>query len=268
ISGGNGINNDILNEGETNWGTDTDLESAIGITNTLNATSIEFDFASISNQIQFNYILASEEYFGNFPCEYSDGFAFLIKVAGTNDPYQNIAVIPNTTIPVNTNTIHDEIVGFCPAENEQYFQGYSLGDTNFNGQTVVMSATATITPNVLYHIKLVIADQTDENYDSAVFIEGNSFNATVDLGEDITTCAEDVTLNGDIQNPNATYSWYLNNGLIAGETQPNLLVTQSGTYTVQIEIPLANSSCTIEDTVEINLSSTQTATPITDYELC
>ncbi len=267
-SGGNGTNNATLNEGETNWGTDTDLETALGISNTLNATSIEFDFASISNQIQFNYILASEEYFGNFPCEYSDGFAFLIKEAGTNDPYQNIAVIPNTTIPVNTNTIHDEIVGFCPAENEQYFQGYSLGDTNFNGQTVVMSATATIIPNVLYHIKLVIADQTDENYDSAVFIEGNSFNAAVDLGEDITTCAEDVILNGDIQNPVASYSWYLNNGLIAGETQPNLLVTQSGTYTVQIEIPLANSSCTIEDTVEINLSSTQTATPITDYELC
>ena len=267
-SGGNGVNNATLNEGETNWGTDTDLETALGIANTLNATSIEFDFASISNQIQFNYILASEEYFGNFPCDYSDGFAFLIKVAGTNDPYQNIAVIPNTTIPVNTNTIHDEIVGFCPAENEQYFQGYSLGDTNFNGQTVVMSATATITPNVLYHIKLVIADQTDENYDSAVFIEGNSFNAAVDLGDDITTCAEDVTLNGDIQNPNATYSWYLNSGLINGETQPNLLVTQSGTYTVMIEIPLANSTCTIEDTVEVNLSSTQTATPISDYQLC
>lgn len=267
-SGGNDTNNATLNEGEANWGTDTDLETALGISNTLNATSIEFDFASISNQIQFNYILASEEYFGNFPCEYSDGFAFLIKEAGTNNPYQNIAVIPNTTIPVNTNTIHDEIVGFCPAENEQYFQGYSLGDTNFNGQTVVMSATATIIPNVLYHIKLVIADQTDENYDSAVFIEGNSFNAAVNLGEDLTTCAEDVMLNGDIQNPAASYTWYLNNGLIAGETQPNLLVTQSGTYTVQIEIPLANSSCTIEDTVEINLSSTQTATPITDYELC
>jgi gliding motility-associated-like protein len=267
-SGGNGVNNATLNEGETNWGTDTDLETALGITNTLNATSIEFDFASISNQIQFNYILASEEYFGNFPCDYSDGFAFLIKVAGTNDPYQNIAVIPNTTIPVNTNTIHDEIVGFCPAENEQYFQGYSLGDTNFNGQTVVMSATATITPNVLYHIKLVIADQTDENYDSAVFIEGNSFNTAVDLGNDITTCAEDVILNGDIQNPNATYTWYLNNGIINGETQPNLLVTQSGTYTVMIEIPLSNSTCTIQDTVEVSLSSTQTATPISDYELC
>ncbi|MEZ4856416.1 MAG: choice-of-anchor L domain-containing protein [Gelidibacter sp.] len=267
-SGGNVQNNETLNEGQTNWTTDTDLETALGISNTLNATSIEFDFASISNQIQFNYILASEEYFGNFPCEYSDGFAFLIKEAGTNNPYTNIAVIPGTSTPVNTNTIHDEIVGFCEASNAEYFDGYSLGDTNYNGRTKVMTATANISPNVLYHIKLVIADQTDKNYDSAVFIEGNSFNATVNLGNDITTCAESVILDGNIENPQATYTWYLNNGLISGQNQPTLNVTQSGSYTVMIAIPLANSNCMIEDTVEVSLSSTQTAAPISDYELC
>ena len=268
ISGGNTQNNAVLNEGEPNWTTDTDLETALGITGTLNATSIEFDFVSISNQIEFNYILASEEYFGNFPCEYSDGFAFLIKEAGTNNPYTNIAVIPGTSIPVNTNTIHDEIVGFCNAENAQYFDGYNLGDTNYNGRTTVMTATASIQPNVAYHIKLVIADQTDENYDSAVFIEGNSFNAVVDLGNDITTCADTYQLNGDINNPQASYTWYLNNTLLSGETQPILNVSQSGNYTVVIEIPLANSSCFIEDTVNVSLSSTQSSNPISDFELC
>jgi len=189
-----GLGNAILNDGDDTWGTDNDLETALGITNLFNATSIEFDFISISNQIQFNYILASEEYFGNSPCEYSDGFAFLIREAGTGDPYVNIALVPGTTIPVNTNTVHDEIVGFCEASNEEYFDGYNLGDTNYNGRTTVLSATATIQPNVQYQIKLVIADQTDENYDSAVFIEGNSFNASVDLGEDFSTCASNVLL--------------------------------------------------------------------------
>ena len=98
-SGGNTENTAILNEGQTNWTTDPDLETALGITGTLNATSIEFDFVSAANQIQFNYILASEEYFGNFPCEYSDGFAFLIKETGTSDPYVNIAVIPGHQLP-------------------------------------------------------------------------------------------------------------------------------------------------------------------------
>ncbi|MEH6536557.1 MAG: choice-of-anchor L domain-containing protein [Psychroserpens sp.] len=267
-SGGNTLNTAVLNEGQPNWMTDTDLETALGITGTVNATSIEFDFISVANQIQFNYILASEEYFGNFPCQYSDGFAFLIKEAGTNNPYVNIAVIPGTATPVNTNTIHDEIVGFCEASNDQFFEGYNLGDTNYNGRTTVMAASASIQPNVQYHIKLIIADQTDKNYDSAVFIEGNSFNSTVDLGTDIQTCADSVTLDGDIGNPQTTYEWFLNNVLIAGETQPTLSVTQSGDYRVEIQIPLAGSTCMIEDSVTVILSSTQTAEPISDYELC
>ena len=268
ISGGNAINTNLLNDGETSWGTDPDLETALGITNTLNATTIEFDFISISNLIQFNYILASEEYFANFPCDYSDGFAFLIREAGTTDPYTNIALIPGTTIPVNTNTIHDEIVGFCAAENEAYFDGYTMGDTNYNGRTTVLTASANIIPNIQYHIKLVIADQTDENYDSTVFIQGNSFNPTVDLGSDVTTCADEYTIDGDIQNPLATYSWYRDGVLIPSETNPTLLVTQTGTYRVEISIPLNSINCVIEDDIVVALNSVQNANPLTDYELC
>ncbi|SDB20261.1 gliding motility-associated C-terminal domain-containing protein [Flavobacteriaceae bacterium MAR_2010_188] len=267
-SGANGVINAILNDGQPTWLTDSDLESALGISGTLNATSIEFDFISISNQISFNYILASEEYFGNFPCEYSDGFALLIKRVDTNEPYRNIAVIPDTNIPVNTKTIHDEIVGFCDAENVQYFDGYNMGDTNYNGRTKTMTASADIIPNVKYHIKLVIADQTDKNYDSAVFIEGNSFNATVDLGEDITSCAENYTLYGDIGNPDATYCWYKNGSKIANETGTQLEINTSGTYKIEIVLPFLDGSCTIEDSVVMNLSSTQAAEDLTDYQIC
>ena len=267
-SGGNTENTAVLNEGQPDWPTDPDLETALGISGTLNATSIEFDFTSVANQIQFNYILASEEYFGDFPCNYSDGFAFLIKEAGTSNPYVNIAVISDTTTPVNTNTIHDEIVGFCSASNEAFFEGYNIGDTNYNGRTTVMTAKAVIVPNVAYHIKLIIADQTDKNYDSAVFIEGNSFNAGVDLGTDIQTCADTVTLDGNIENPLATYSWFLNNNLMSGETQPTLNTSQSGTYRIEIQIPLAGSNCIIEDEIMVTLSSTQAALPISNYELC
>lgn len=265
---GNGQNNEILNDGDETWLTDNDLETALGISGTINATSIEFDFISISNQIQFNYILASEEYFGNFPCEYSDGFAFLIRESGTSDPYTNIALVPGTTTPVNTTTVHPDIVGFCPASNEEYFEGYNVGDTNYNGRTTVLSATAAIQPNVQYQIKLVIADQTDKNYDSAVFIEGNSFDASVDLGDDILTCANSADLDGNISNTNATYSWFYNNVEIPSANQATLTATQSGNYRVEISLPLAGSSCVIEDDIEITLNSTQTADPISDFALC
>ena len=267
-SAGNGQNNAILNDGDSTWTTDNDLETALGIAGTINATSIEFDFISISNQIQFNYILASEEYFGNNPCEYADGFAFLIREAGTGNPYTNIALVPGTSTPVNTNTVHDDIVGFCDASNGQYFEGYNVGDTNYNGRTTVMSATATIQPNVQYQIKLVIADQTDENYDSAVFIEGNSFNASVDLGEDFSTCASNVLLDANIQNTSAVYSWFFNNALIPSANQTTFNAVQSGNYRVEIEIPFASGTCIIEDEINLVLSSTQSSDPIEDFNLC
>ena len=267
-SAGNNAVDSPLHEGESDWLSDPDLEMALGIENTLNATVIEFDFSSLSNQIQFNYILASEEYYGNFPCDYSDGFAFLIKRAGTSDPYTNIALIPGTSTPVNTNTIHNEIVGFCTASNAEYFEGYGIGDTNFDGRTKAMTAIANTVPNVTYHIKLIIADQTDKYYDSAVFIEGNSFSAVVDLGEDMTTCADFLTLDGNIDNPEGIYSWYFNNQLLPGETQATLTARASGEYRVKIDIPLGGTICTIEDRVTLVLSSTQTASPISDFELC
>lgn len=267
-SAGNTLNNDVLNEGSSDWANDPDLETTLGLTNTVNATTLEFDFTSISNTLQFNYILASEEYFANFPCLYSDGLAFLIREAGTNNPYTNIALIPGTSTPVNSTTIHDEIEGFCSEENDEFFEGYNVGDTNYNGRTSVLTATANIIPNVQYHIKLVIADQTDRNYDSAVFIEANSFNATVDLGEDLTTCANTIPLNADINNSNAQYNWFLDGVILTGQNQPEIDVTQSGTYRVEINIPLGDTFCTIEDEVVINISTTQSTTPMTNFELC
>ncbi|RLJ61133.1 gliding motility-associated-like protein [Lacinutrix venerupis] len=267
-SAGNAQNTNALNEGETSWQTDPDLETALGINNTLNATSITFNFISATSSINFNYILASEEYFADYPCNYSDGFAFLIKEAGTNQPYQNIAVIPNTTTPVNTSTIHEEIVGFCDAENESFFEGYNIGDTNFNGRTNVMSASANITPNVEYNIKLIIADQTDRNFDSAVFIEANSFTNSVDLGADFSTCNASTTLNAETNNTQATYEWFLNNSIINGATSSSLNATSSGLYSVLITVPLNGTTCTFEDDINVVLNSIQTFPQLADFTQC
>ncbi|WP_298517424.1 T9SS type B sorting domain-containing protein [uncultured Kordia sp.] len=257
-----------LNSGTTNWGTDPDLEAVLGVNNTVNATSIEFDFIAVTNQVSFNYLLASEEYAEDFPCRFSDSFAFLIRPTASAGPYTNIAVVPGTNIPVSTSVIHDEIVGFCPAENEEFFEGYNLGDTNYNGRTTVLTATANLIPNEQYHIKLVLADGTDQNADSAIFIQGNSFNATVDLGPDITTCANSFLLDGDIGNPLATYQWFRNGVPIPGSTNTTHDAVLTGTYRVEITIPVGTESCTIEDTVIVTLNAAQTVGPITDYELC
>ncbi len=267
-SAGNTENTNPLNEGTTAWTTDPDLEAALGINNTLNATSIQFDFISTSSTVQFNYILASEEYFAEYPCLYSDGFAFLIREAGSGNPYQNIAMVPGTNTPVNTNTIHDEIVGFCPAENNAYFEGYNIGDTNFNGRTTILTASANILPNVEYNIKLIIADQTDRNFDTAVFIEGNSFTDSVDLGEDITTCDDSVILDANTNNPLATYTWSLNGAVITGEVNSTLLVNADGNYTVEVTVPLNADTCTFQDSVNVSLNTIQNGPSVTNIVVC
>ncbi len=267
-SAGNTLNTSALNEGSDSWTTDPDLETALGINNTLNATSIEFDFISTSSTISFNYILASEEYFADYPCQYSDGFAFLIRETGSSNPYQNIALVPSTSTPVNTNTIHDEIVGFCPEENGNYFEGYNMGDTNFNGRTTVMAASANITPNVQYSIKLIVADQTDRNFDTAVFIEGNSFTDSVDLGEDITTCDASVTLDANTNNPQATYQWFLDGNILSSETNSTLNVTADGNYTVEITVPLNADFCSFQDSINVTLNTIQNGPTISDIVVC
>ncbi|MBU2951607.1 T9SS type B sorting domain-containing protein [Tamlana agarivorans] len=267
-SGGNSTITPTLSEGSTAWGTDPDLEAALGTTDVhLNATAIEFDFVSISNQFQFNYLLASEEYFDIYPCQFSDGFVFLIKEEGSSAPFQNIALIPNTNIPVNTKTVHDEIFGVCPAENNQYFQGYNVGDTNYNGRTTVLTASGTIKPNVKYRIKLIIADQTNGEYDSAVFIEGDSFRV-LDLGPDISTCETSAIIDANIQNPAASYSWYLNNTLIPGAANETYTATKDGTYRVDVSVLINGSICIEQDEIDIVLNTEEPMETLPDYELC
>ena len=212
--------------------------------------------------------MASEEYGSQYLCDYADSFVFLIRETASAGPYTNVALVPGTSIPVSTNSIHAEIFGFCPQENEAYFDDYDVGDTNYNGRTVILSAGTSITPYVQYHVKLIIAEEFDQNFDSAVFIQGNSLSPIINLGDNLNTCADTVTLNGDIENSLASYDWYLDGSLIIDDGSPILNVTQSGTYRIEVSIPLNGEICIIEDEIVIDISTEQTADPIADYVLC
>ncbi|PKF75000.1 choice-of-anchor L domain-containing protein, partial [Chryseobacterium sp. PMSZPI] len=167
-------------------GSDNDLAQATGVSpsNLNDAVLLEFDFIPTTSQIKFNYILASMEYTSTYPCNYADAFAILLKPT-SGGPYVNMAVLPAGAGPVSITNIHPLIPGAfgCPAVNEQYFAGYNTNniETNFNGRTVPLTATATVIPGQEYHFKMVIADYNDHSYDSAVFLEGGSFNIGVEL---------------------------------------------------------------------------------------
>ncbi len=267
-SAGNTVISEDLNEGQIDWGTDPDLLDVVGIDQTLNATTIEFDFSSPNNFIAFNYLFASDEYQQEYPCNFKDVFAILIKEVGSSDSYVNIAVVPETTTEVSTNSIHPNITGFCEAENETYFEGYNVGDTNFNGRTAVLTARADIIANTNYHIKFIIADHIDQRFDSAVFIEAEGFGNSIDLGPDQSICGSDLTLEADINNPAATYTWFLNENPIVGETNSSLDVNVSGTYDLEISLPTSSGTCTLSDSVEIEIIPFQDAAPIDTWLVC
>lgn len=255
-----GPNTDLVDEGSTSWAGDPDLEQALDISGTYNATVLEFDFTPLTDKISFDYLFASEEYHGNALCRYSDGFAFLLRPAGSTAAYQNLALIPNTNIPVKVTSVHPAVSGTngCSAENEAYFGGFNAPNypINFNGQTTVMTAKANVTPGVTYHIKLVIADEENIRYDSAIFLKGGSFNVGVDLGPDrlIATnnpvCAgQNLVLDASLAGTN-TYQWHKDGLPIGSATNPTYMVNGPGVYSVEVTLNATTCIATGEVTVE------------------
>lgn len=241
-----GPNNYIQSFYHTSWLGDQDLEIAVRTQNTHNATILEFDFTPLkNNKISFEYLFASEQYLrrqDTGSCDYTDGFAFLIKESGTTDPYQNLAVLPGTAIPIKSNTVRGGGEK-CSAVNEEYFGHYNSDEspTNFNGQTAILTATTDVIPGVKYHLKLVIADQGNGLYDSGVFLKAGSFLGNIDIGNDRlfstgTALCENTTLLLDSAVTGAdSYQWFKNGVLIPGENSASYSVTSGGKYEVQVD---------------------------------
>lgn len=244
-----GPNSFLSDDNAPGWSGDNDLEIALDESNTINATILEFDFTAVASQVSFRYIFASEEYQEGNPntCQFSDLFGFLIRPAGQNQ-YTNIALVPDTQTPVKVTTVHPDIPGGCEAENEFYFESFNgtVSPINFNGQTKVLTAIADIIPNETYHVKLVIADEQNFRYDSAVFLEAGGFQLATDLGPDRllsnnTALCEGETLELDANQPAlSSYDWFKDGELV--ESTPNCFncgfyeVSEPGVYSVEVTI--------------------------------
>ncbi|MGA9212243.1 choice-of-anchor L domain-containing protein [Kaistella sp.] len=260
-----GPNKTTLSDGSGSlWVGDSDLEYKIPAASpSVNATSLEFDFiANNTTGISFEYMFLSEEsYDGN--CNYSDAFAFLIKKSGSTADYENIALVPNTLEPVDTKTINGS--GKCP-KNTNYFGGFNSangGDdspTNYNGQTKVLTAKKDdIIPGQMYHIKLVIADHLNYQFDSAVFLKAGSFVGKKDLGPDLLITNNNALCEGETKILDATtagatsYQWFKENVALSGETNAQLsipgLPSDNGNYEVEVSL----GGCILKGSVKVEI---------------
>ncbi len=240
-------------------GNDPDVETALGITPTKDASFVKFNFTPLTEEISFRFIMASEEY-PDFECDYSDGFAFLLREVGTAN-YTNIAVLPDGTTAVSITNINNS--NTCSA-NPDFFEGYQIGHTNYNGRTKVLTATSAVTPGTTYEIKLVVADAKDSILDSAIFLEGGSFNLGGGLGDDITISAGTASCVGtsveiQTESPDATHTWSLNGVEIQGAGTGHILtVTEPGTYSVEIDF--GGTNCISSDSVIVEFIANDDAT--------
>ncbi|MCT4630435.1 choice-of-anchor L domain-containing protein, partial [Winogradskyella sp.] len=252
---------------------DADLQAAIGEPNTNDATFVKFNFVPTQDNISFRYMMFSEEYDGSTECNFADGFAFLLREVGTI-AYTNLAVLPDGT-PVNVTNINNS--GTCTA-NPTYFEGYNIGETNYDGRTVVLTATAPVTAGVTYEIKLVVGDEGDSIWDSAIFLEAGSFNLGGELGDDITIASGTAECGGvsvtlDTAATLATHTWYYSANsndisdatVITGETSSTIDVSDEGYYFVDVVFA---PGCEASDSIFVEFKPSPTANPAQDLSIC
>ncbi|MCF6133254.1 choice-of-anchor L domain-containing protein, partial [Flavobacterium wongokense] len=226
------------------------------------ATILEFDFTPLTTTMSFDFLFASEEY-GVYQCDYSDAFAFFLTNLTAGTPTTNLALIPTTTVPISVVTIRDGAYYSgggvnCGSSHAGYFGNFNGGAaapgsaTNFNGETVLMTASSNVIPNNVYHIKLVIADRNDNQFDSAVFLGGGSFDiGTPNIAgtgsefggftdftglNSVCSSASLVVEAGSAPITGATYAWTLD-GNPVGTNSFTYTITQAGVYGVTITYP-------------------------------
>ncbi|MEE9391336.1 MAG: choice-of-anchor L domain-containing protein [Planctomycetota bacterium] len=172
----------------TNLSTGSDPDLAVLATAGLqDSTVLQFDFtdASIapgaSAGVQFQFVFASDEYNEFVDSAFNDVFAFFLNGS-------NIAVLPDLVTPVAINNLncgnpfdpaHPD--DFCNLfNNNDLSDGGPFFDIEADGFSDVLTAVGTVTGPGPHTIKLVIADVSDSNLDSFVFIQASSIVVSAD----------------------------------------------------------------------------------------
>ncbi|MEN2490248.1 choice-of-anchor L domain-containing protein, partial [Flavobacterium sp. B11] len=166
-----------------NEASDPDLTNISGET-MHDAAILEFNFIPDGNLVEFKFVFASEEYLEYVHTDYNDAFGFFLSGSGINGPYTNNAInlaqLPNGDA-VTINNIHSSgtnvnNVSF-PNHNVAYYANNPAGSATmeYDGSTVVLTATYAVTPGQNYKIKMAIADASDQKWDAGVFLKAKSF---------------------------------------------------------------------------------------------
>lgn len=156
---------------------DEDLSKEINY-KTYDARTVELTFIPKADTFYYRYVFASEEYDEYVCSKYNDVFAFYLSEKG--GPKRNIALTPNQKEAICINTVNagNEDKESCPPQNSYLYKSNEGGkQILFDGFTQVLDVREKVEPGKTYVLKIAIADASDENLDSAVFLENNSISS-------------------------------------------------------------------------------------------
>lgn len=154
------------------------------------AVGIEFDFMPLDSIVAFRYVFASEEYCEFVGSIYNDVFGFFISGPGINGGFsnnaENVAILPGTSDYVSINSVsfqnnahlyvHNELATDANTCDIPAPSGEFHPFIEYDGFTKRLTAVLHLIPCETYHIRLVVSDVGDNFFDSAVFLEAESFN--------------------------------------------------------------------------------------------
>ncbi len=184
-----GPNNDHSYGGANNFPGDSMMNH--DFQSNFDAAILEFDFIPAGDSLVLEYIFASEEYqYINHGTEldgssFDDGIGIFLNKVG--EAPENIALVNGERISV-ANINHG--YGVYPTHhNGEYYIDNGNGTeapentdsmyVQYNGMTVPIRTAVSVVPTESYHLKIVIADQGDRDYDSGLFLRAQSLSAAI-----------------------------------------------------------------------------------------
>jgi hypothetical protein len=147
---------------------DSDLNALVSPLGTFDSAVLEFDFVPTGSTVAFQYVFASEEYNEFVNVQYNDVFAFFVNG-------ENFALLPGTSNAVAVNNVNLDTNALLYHDNDLQ---PGPRDTEADGLTQVLSFTAPVNAGQTNHIKLAIADTSDNAYDSWIFVGASSLSST------------------------------------------------------------------------------------------
>lgn len=161
-----------------------------------NCAILEFDIVAVSDALLIDYAFASNEYLAYTCSSYNDVFGLFVSGPGISGPFlnnaTNIAVIPGTTIPISVNSVNSgqasiifddyDCVDINPnyqADSIYFINNYPplVNSITAQGHTHLLTATTTLIPESVYHVKFAVANARNPGNQSAVFIRKGSVSS-------------------------------------------------------------------------------------------